>query len=72
MHPRISDLSDHNPIFVGVQWPESPRLLRKHSESKRITNHPDLPGDKGTTEEFSMALDATVSKIAFGTAEALT
>jgi hypothetical protein len=63
MHPRISELSDHNPIFVGIQWPESPRLLRKHSVSKRITNHPDLPENKRTTEEFSETLDVTVSKI---------
>ena len=31
--------------------------------SKRITNHPDLPEDKHTTEEFSDTLDAAVTKI---------
>ncbi len=63
MHPRINELSDHNTIFVGVQWPESPRLLRKHSESKRITNHADLPKNQSTIDTFSNALDATVSDI---------
>jgi hypothetical protein len=60
MHPQISDITDHNVIWAGIQWPETPPLLRKYSHSTRITNNPDLPTDKATIQKFKDALDALV------------
>jgi hypothetical protein len=60
MHPQISDVTDHNVIWAGVQWPESPSPLRKHSLSTRITNNPDLPSDKATIQKFKDNLDSRI------------
>ncbi len=60
MHPRISDVTDHNVIWAGLQWPETPPLLRKYTQSTRITNNPDLPTDKATIQLFKDKLDSIV------------
>jgi hypothetical protein len=60
MHPRISDVTDHNVIWAGIQWPETPPLLRKYTQSTRITNNPDLPTDKATIQLFKDKLDSIV------------
>ena len=60
MHPLISDVTDHNVIWAGIQWPETPPLLRKYTQSTRITNNPDLPTDKATIQLFKDKLDSIV------------
>ena len=60
MHPQLSDITDHNVIWTGLQWPETPPLLRKYSCSTRITNYPDLPTNKATILEFQHNLDSLV------------
>jgi hypothetical protein len=60
MHPQLSDVTDHNVVWAGLQWPETPPLLRKYTCSTRITNNPDLPTDKATILKFKEKLDSMV------------
>ncbi len=60
MHPQLSNLTDHNVIWTGLQWPETPPLLRKYTCSTRITNYPDLPTNKEMILEFQHNLDSFV------------
>lgn len=65
MHPLFSEVTDHNPVWAGIQWPETfTTALPKHSSSVRITNHPDLPADKEIQAQFAAALDNAVDDIA--------
>ena len=61
MHPILSDISDHNAVWVGLQWPETPPALKKYTESTRITNHPDLPNNVDAIESFRDTLDNLVA-----------
>jgi hypothetical protein len=63
MHHLFSEVTDHNPIWTGIQWPETPIALPRHSSSVRITNHPDLPTDKDTLTIYAEALDDAVTDI---------
>ena len=60
MHPLISDVTDHNVVWAGLQWPETPPPLRKYTHSTRITNYPDLPTDKARIKQFQETLDSLV------------
>lgn len=63
MHPLFSEFTYHNPIWAGIQWPETPTALSRHSCSVRITNHPDLPMEKDVLADYAAALDNAIMDI---------
>jgi hypothetical protein len=58
MNPLLTLITDHNPCWVGTQWPETPPPITLIMPSLRITN--SLEG------RFSLDLDATLETIMAG------
>jgi hypothetical protein len=64
MHPLLANVTDHNIVWIGLFWPDTPPpIMPKHSQSVRITNYLDLPVDPKMLEKFSIALDSIVEDI---------
>jgi hypothetical protein len=66
MHPLFSLITDHNPSWVGLIWPETPPKLLDTVPSPRILNSPDLPNDGESYDLFAYELDAKMYAIMAG------
>lgn len=63
MNPLIPLLTDHNPSWVGIRWPETPPQIAPTTPSPWITNFPDLPMNSDTLAHFASDLDAKLTTI---------
>ncbi len=63
MHPLTSLVTDHNPSWVGLVWPETPPPVDTVNSSARILNSPDLPPDDEIRDIFAHNLDVKVEQI---------
>ena len=57
MNPLSTLITDHNPSWVGIQWPETPPPIAPSNPSARILNAPDLPHDDETLAIFAHSTD---------------
>ncbi len=66
MHPLLSLITDHNPSWAGLVWPETPPAIPLSCPSARLTNSPDLPLDEEVRAIFPYNLDAKLGLIMAG------
>jgi hypothetical protein len=66
MNPPCSLITDHNPSWAGIQWPETPPPVALSAPSARILNFPDLPQDEETLDIFADSLDMQLPIIMAG------
>ena len=66
MHPLLSLVTDHNPTWVGILWPDTPPTPRMVDPSPRIINAPDLPADEEVRETFTQSLEDRLEFIMAG------
>ena len=57
MNPLLTLVTDHNPTWVGIEWPETPLTSISRDPSPRIQNIPDLPQNEEVLERFGHLLD---------------
>jgi hypothetical protein len=66
MHPTLALITDQNPTWVGIQWPDNPPSPTLMEPSKRIINAPDLPADEEVRDIFAQSLDSKLEFIMAG------
>lgn len=66
MHPTLSLVTDHNPLWARITWPDNPPLPTSADPSPRIVNALDLPEDEETRDIFSCSLDSKLEFIMAG------
>lgn len=54
MHPLLTLVTDNNPSWIGIVWPETPPKRLATTPSPRITNSPDLLNEGETYDIFSL------------------
>jgi hypothetical protein len=67
MNSLCTLITDHNPSWIGIQWPETPPPLTQLNPSDRILNAPDLPHDDETLALFAHSTDMHLPILLAGT-----